>query len=189
MKHAGITVGVVAILYCWPIPASASRGRCPVDLAPLANVAFNVALINDATTDRTGSSGTLLLSVGGAVTLMRTDLLPNGTQQRTFVSGQLNQFDLKSLQQLVMDVVPIAGSDPCLIYSEAEPGDGRHSLLGGSEITLFQPQRTARFLVNHNSASSGPTPLCAAEIEALDNLLRRIEDDLKSGVHPLQCRP
>lgn len=171
--------------------ASAVR-RCPVDLGPLASARFDLALIDDATTDRVVSSGELVLTKGGAITMTRTDVARSARPIRFFVSGRLDQAQLRQIQPALEGAIAAAPPDPCLIESFVDPGNER-SLYGRSELTLYsgtQPTLpTLRMVVVHDDVSSGPTPFCPAEVRALDRALRAIEDALRTGVTPLQCTP
>ena len=186
MRAVVLATMVASLVF--PVKALASR-RCPVDLAPLVTSHFRLTLINDATTDEVPSSGELLVSEGGAVTLMRTDIDAAGKSSRFFVSGRLDTFQLVALKNAVADALPAAPAETCLIESFEEPGGG-HSLFGISEHALYRDrQTTVRVVVTHNDPSAGPTPQCPSQIRALDNVIRHIADAIRLGVRPLQCRP
>lgn len=186
MRAIVFTAVVVSLVF--PVEAVASR-RCPVDVAPLLASHFQLTLINDATIARSSSLGELLVSEGGAVTLMRTDIDASGKPSRFFISGRLDAHQLAALKDAIENALPVAPAEPCLIESFEEPGNG-HSLYGRSDHTLYRDrQASVDIVVIHDDPSAGPTPQCSSQIRVLDNVIRQIADAVRLGVRPLQCKP
>jgi len=185
--RAIVFIAVVASLV-FPVEALASR-RCPVDLAPLLTSHFQLTLISDATSARFPSLGEILVSEGGAVTLMRTDIDASGKPSRFFIGGRLDAHQLAALKDAIEDALPVAPTEPCLIESFEEPGDG-YFLYGASDHALHRDrQLTTHIAVTHDDPSAGPTPQCSSQIRVLDNVIRQIADAVRLGVRPLQCKP
>lgn len=166
--------------------------HCRVDLDPLVSTRFGLDLIDDSTTSRVTSTGDVVISRGGAVTMMRTDTDDHGRPTRTLITGTLDAEQVHRLRNAVAHAIPEAPPEPCLIESFLDPGPG-HSLYGNSSLVLYDgpsPRgRATELVVHHDDPSAGPTPGCPDAIKRLDKLLRRLQDDLRHGVTPLQCVP
>ena len=168
-----------------------ANGQC-VDLEPLVRVHFDRG-VRDSPPDRlpllVTSKGDLLVSKGGAVTLLRTDsVCCQGRPGRTFVSGMLTRSQLTRLLQAV-NRVTAASLENCRVDADPDPPTG-FTTEGSSEITLYRPGFTvSRFLLQHSTPSSGPVPGCDDAVAALEEELIGLENALRRGVRPLQCRP
>lgn len=183
-------VTITAGLLMLSITTGALAGRqCKVDVEPLLGVHFLRSVENDATTAATFSSGELLLSKGGAVTMMRTDsACCGGRPTRTFVSGQLDQDQLQRIQRALDHALTSGPLADCLIDSFSQPGNG-HSTFGGSELTVYRGGNgPLRFNIEHADPDT-PAPECASEVRLLESVLVAAEDTLRAGVSPLQCVP
>ncbi len=182
-KQAAVAV-TLAMLSTFARCAAAARS-CNVDLEPLLSVLFFRDVSNDTTGEEHGASGLLVVSRGGAVSLLRTD--SGGRSLRTFVSGRLPPQQLQSLQQALAPV--LAGAPvSCFVPSFNDPRPGQ-STFGGSELTLYRGgNEPLRFNVQHSDPDV-PVPECNDQVAKLDSSIRALEDSLQHGTLPLQCVP
>jgi hypothetical protein len=166
--------------------------RCTLDLSALVSVhsAVNVQAEPDNApwppSVRTTSD--LLISAGGAATLMRTDTPFEATSQRTFISGQIpNQ-----LSTQIRTAVTNAAAGPlpdCYVPSDLDPPTGE-STKGFRYITLYAPFSVTVFRIQHADPDETLLPNCTPPVEALERVLQTAERALRQGqVRPLQCSP
>ncbi len=184
MRKQAVAAMTLAMLSTFASYAAAAHS-CNVDLDPLLSVRFFRDVSNDTTGEEHGASGLLVVSRGGAVSLLRTD--SGGRPLRAFVSGQLSPQQLQSLQQAL---APVLAGTPvsCFVPSANSPHPGQ-STSGGSEITLYQGgNEPLRFNVQHSDPDV-PVPECNDQEAKLDSTIMALEDSLQHGALPLQCVP
>jgi hypothetical protein len=161
---------------------------CGVDLEPLLSVHFIRDVSNDTTGEGHAISGELLVSRGGAVTILRTDTACcDRRPTRTFVSGQLQPQQLQSLQRALEPA--LAGTPvSCFVPGFDDPRPGQ-STFGGSEFTLYRGGNTPLRLNVQHSDPDVPVPQCDDRVAMLDSQVIALEDSLQHGALPLQCVP
>ncbi|HEY0513086.1 MAG TPA: hypothetical protein VGH73_14350 [Thermoanaerobaculia bacterium] len=192
MKRPGTTVAILlAMLLTLGGNARASH-RCTLDLSAL--VSTHSSLDVQAEPDNAPwplpvhISSDMLISAGGAATLMRTDTPFNSPSSRTFLSGLLQNKLLTQLQAAVAD--GSAGPTPdCYVPSDPDPPTGE-STRGFRYITLYQRFSVSTFYVQHADPDATLLPACETPVAALERALQAAEKTLRNGdVRPLQCSP
>jgi hypothetical protein len=171
--------------------AQASR-HCTLDLSPLVSV--HSFLNVQAEPDNAPwplpvqTRSDLLISVGGAVNLMRTDIPLGEASSRTFLSGRLPNSLLARIQAAVNGVA--SGPTPdCYVPSDPNPPTGE-STSGVRAISLYKPFATTTFHIQHADPSETLLPACETPVVVLDRAIRDLEAAVQNGgARSLQCSP
>jgi hypothetical protein len=193
MRRLGIFAAILVapILLATAGTARASH-HCTLDLSALVSVhsVVNVQAEPDNAPwplpVRTTSD--LLMSAGGAATLMRTDTPFDAASLRTFRSGQLPNQLLTQIRTAVANAA--AGPLPdCYVPSDLDPPTGE-STKGVRYITLYMPFSVTVFRIQHADPDETFLPRCEPPVETLERVLQTAERALRDGgVRPLQCSP
>jgi hypothetical protein len=166
---------------------ASARRRCTIDLEPLLSVHYFRSVVDDATIRTAHSRGIIVISKGGAVTMMRTERQDAGPGPKIFVSGQLRHAELRALRNSLAEAV--AGDPaPCFVESTPDPPTGV-SVDGGAEYTVYRGGLPPLRFSIQRSDPNVPLPRCEAASEALDTWFFALADAMREGVRPLQCLP
>lgn len=143
---------------------------------------------DDAGTTDTLSFGVLLVSKGGAVTLMRSDRQGCCSPPvRSFVSGRLEEGDLGRLRQALSSALAEPAVD-CFVPAANDPRPG-FSTSGGSGLNVYNGGAApVQFNIQHSDPDV-PVPQCTRASAHLELVLISLEDALRWGAPPLQCIP
>ena len=186
MPPTRFAIATIAMLVA---TTASARTNCTINLEPLVSVLYFRTVADDATTAAISSRGAILVSKGGAVTMMRTERKNGSEGAKIFVSGQLRQSQLQALRVAVRAARATNPSGFCLVESTPDPPTGL-SVFGGTEFTVYRGAfPPLRFNVQRSDPSGGPVPHCDAALEALDSLFFTIADSMREGVPPLECLP
>src|SRR4026207_1886348 len=105
---------VFAMLFTLAPTSSWADRRCNVDLEPIVTLHFRLRIVDDATTAVRTTAGELLLSRGGAATIMRTDARGCGKPSQVLANWRLDEGQRLSLEQALSETMSVVPSEPCL---------------------------------------------------------------------------
>jgi hypothetical protein len=193
MKRLGMAVAIMlgTIMLTMGGTARASH-RCTLDLSTLVSVHSTVNVQaepdNAPWPPPVRTTSDLLLSAGGAATLMRTDTPFEAASSRTFLSGQLPNQLLAQVRTAVANVG--AGPFPdCYVPSDPDPPTGE-STKGVRYITLYAPFSVTAFRIQHADPDETLLPACEPPVVTLEGVLQTAERTVRKGdLRPLQCSP
>jgi hypothetical protein len=168
-----------------------ARSGCTLDLLALVSVHSRVTVQEEPDNAPWPlpvlTTSDLLVSVGGAATLMRTDDDSETPATRTFLSGRLPNQRLKKVQGAVVGL-PVGPLPDCWVPSDPEP-PGIDYTRGFRSISLYTPFAVTTFRIQHASPSETLLPRCEPPVEALEQALMAAEEAVVNGeLRPLQCK-
>jgi hypothetical protein len=183
-------LGAFAVLLLTMCGTARASHRCTLDLTTLISVHSNVGIQvepeNAPWPPPFQTVSDLLVSKGGAATLMRTDTASEAASVRTFLSGRLPNQLLAQLQAAVSNVGSAPGPD-CYVLSDPDPPTGEFTR-GTRFITFYDRFSTSLLRVQHADPDNTFLPMCEEPVEALVRTIETVEKTfLKGDIRPLQC--
>jgi hypothetical protein len=185
-------LGIVAAIMLTTAGTAHASHRCTLDLSTLVSVhsAVNVQAEPDNAPwpPSVRITSDLLLSAGGAATLMSTDTPFQASSVRTFLSVRLPNQLLAQVQAAVANAA--AGPLPdCYVPSDPDPPTGE-STKGVRFITLYAPFSVTTFRIQHADPDETLLPACEPPVVTLERALQTAERTVRNGeARPLQCSP